>query len=92
MQKNLKKVHFLKNFCKENLQEVTQPLKIFVQKIYFDVYVITLEFKKNRSIRFQMSNLAFRGQYGLCPQLSSTFQSAVRSLGQDLSNDMCHIT
>ena len=62
MQKNLKKVHFLKNFCKENVQEVTQPLKIFVQKSCLDVYVITPEFQKNHSICFKSSNLAFKGQ------------------------------
>ena len=91
MQKNLKKVHFLKNFCKENVQEVTQPLKIFVQKSCFDVYVIKLEFKKNRSIRLKVWNLAFKGQYSLCHQLPSRFLMAVNSLDLDLSENMHYV-
>ena len=67
MQKNLKKVDFLKIFCIENLQGVTQPLKIFVKKSYLDVYVITPEFQKNISISFKSSNLAFQGQKKALP-------------------------
>ena len=44
MQKNLKKVHFLKKFCQENIQRVTQPPKFFVVKSLLDVYMIVHEF------------------------------------------------
>ena len=63
MQKNLKKVHFLKKFWLENCERVTEPLKFFVQKISFDMCVIIPEFKKIRSIRFKTSFLAFEGHY-----------------------------
>ena len=63
MQKNLKKVHFLKKFWLENVDRVTKPLKFFVQKISFDMCVIIPEFKKNRSIRFKNSFLAFEGHF-----------------------------
>ena len=55
MQKNLKKVHFLKKFCQENLYRVTQPLNFFVQKICLDVYMIGHKLQKNCSIRFENS-------------------------------------
>ena len=63
MQKNLKKVHFLKKFWLENVDRVTKPIKIFVQKISFDMCVIIPEFEKNRSIRFKNSILAFEGHF-----------------------------
>ena len=63
MQKNLKKVHFLKKFWLENVERVTKPLKFFVQKISFDMFGNILEFKENRSIRFKNSFLAFEGQF-----------------------------
>ena len=53
MQKFLKKVYFLKKFASENLHGFTSRQKFFAQKVVFDVYVIALEFKKNRSIRFK---------------------------------------
>ena len=62
MQKFFKKVDFLKIFCRENLQGVTQPLKIFVKKSWLDVHVITPKFQKNISICFKSSNLGFKGQ------------------------------
>ena len=55
MQKNLKNVHFLKKFCRENLYRVTQPLNFFVQKICLDVYMIGHKLQKNCSIRFENS-------------------------------------
>ena len=68
MQKNLKKVHFLKKYWLENVERVTKPLKFFVQKISFDMCVIIPEFKKNRSIRFKNSFFAFEGHYLLWPE------------------------
>ena len=59
MQKNLKKVHFLKKFCQENHYRVTQPLNFFVQKICLDVYMIGHKLKKNCSIRFENSFCQF---------------------------------
>ena len=47
MQKNLKKVHFLKKFCLENLFRVTQPLNFFVQKSWLDMHMIVHKFQKN---------------------------------------------
>ena len=74
MQKNWKKVEFLKTFCRENLQGVTQPLKIFVYKSCLDVYVITPEFQKNCSIRFKSSNLGFKGQKVALPTFAHQTQ------------------
>ena len=68
MQKNLKNVHFLKKLWLENNERVTKPLKFFVQKISFDVYVIVPDFKKNCSIRFKNSFLAFEGHFLQCTQ------------------------
>ena len=69
MQKNLKKVHFLIKYWLENVERVTKPLKFFVQKISFDMCVIIPDFKKNRSICFKNSFLAFEGQILLYPEL-----------------------
>ena len=74
MQKNLKKVHFLKKFWRENLEEVTQPLKFFVQKISFDMCVIIPKFKKNCSIRFKNSFLAFEAHFLLWPETAFNAQ------------------
>ena len=63
MQKNLKKVHFLQKYWLENIERVTKPLKFFVQRISFDMCVIIPDFKKNRSIRFKNSFLAFEGHF-----------------------------
>ena len=63
MQKNLEKVHFLKKYWLENVERVTKPLKFFVQKISFDMCIIIPDFKKNRSIRFKNSSLAFEGHF-----------------------------
>ena len=59
MQKNLKKVHFLKKFCLENSYRVTQPLNFFVQKSWLDMDVIVHKFQKNSSIRFKNSFCQF---------------------------------
>ena len=63
MQKNFKKLYFLKKFSLENPLRVTQPLKFFDQKSWLDVNIIGLEFQKNRSIRFKNSFLAFEGHF-----------------------------
>ena len=55
MQKNLKKVDFLKKFSQENLYRVTQPLNFFVQKSWLDVHMIRHKLQKNCSIRFENS-------------------------------------
>ena len=55
MQKNLKKVHFLKKFCLENPYRVTQPLNFFVQKSWLVMDMIVHKFQKNSSIRFKNS-------------------------------------
>ena len=55
MQKNLKKVNFLKKFCPENLFGVTQPLNFFVQKSWLDMHMIGHKFQKNCMIRFKNS-------------------------------------
>ena len=68
MQKNLEKVHFLKKYWLENVGRVTKPLKFFVQKISFDMCVIIPEFKKNRSVCFKNSFLAFDGHFLLWPE------------------------
>ena len=79
MQKNLKKVHFLKKIWLENVDRVTKPLKFFVQKISFDMCVIIPEFKKNCSIRFKNSSLAFEGQYLLYPELPFNAQKTKKN-------------
>ena len=70
MQKNLKKVHFLKKFCLENLFRVTQPLNFFVQKSWLDMHMIVHKFQKNSSIRFKNSfnqSWTFRGHFLVFP-------------------------
>ena len=63
MQKNLKKVHFLKKFWLENVDRVTKPLEFFVQKISFDMCVFIPDFEKNCSICLKNSFLAFEGHF-----------------------------
>ena len=55
MQKNLKKVYFMKKFCQENLYKVTQPLIFFVQKKLLDVHMIVHKCQKNSSIHIENS-------------------------------------
>ena len=55
MQKNVKKVYFLKKFCQENLYKVTQPLIFFVQKSLLDVHMIVHKCQKNSSIHIENS-------------------------------------
>ena len=55
MQKNVKKVHFMKKYWLENAERVTKPLKFCVQKISFEMCVIIPDFKK--IVRFVLKTL-----------------------------------
>ena len=70
MQKNLKKVHFLKKYWLENLERITKPLKFFVQKISFDMYVIVPEFKK--IVRFVLKTVFWPLKAIFCKAHKST--------------------
>jgi len=86
----LKKVHFIEKFWLENVERITKPVKFFVQKISFDVLVIIHEFKKNCSIRFKNSFLAFDGHSLQYPEIPFNAQGTERTLRNDLSEKVRH--
>ena len=65
MQKFFLKVHFLRKFCKENHQGVTQPLKFLVQKSCLDMHIIVHKFENNWFIHFKNCICDY-----LCPKIA----------------------
>ena len=86
-----KKFIFWRIFAKKTYKRSRNLSKFLFKKVALMCMLLHLSFKKNRSIRLKVWNLAFKGQYSLCHQLPSRFLTAVNSLDLDLSENMHYV-